>query len=390
MTEIFHRIQSFKYFLLILFTFSVLNYSLGQCPTQSEIETGGTYTIAGNCNITTSGNIEINGTVVLTGGGTFTFSDASTQLHILNGASLTIESGTTLDMDINNNDNVKVFTGGELTVSGSLLMDGVDGSSGGTDFEVEGGTVTVTGTGYFNSGDDLKIYNGGIVNIDPGGIVDIDDVLVNDIDPDIPASNTTGTLVLLGVLNVGEVDWYDDTSPPSQIMGNGIMTISEALPGAYYVENPLNSDCGGCLGVTPCVCSGVLHNFPTVITSTADTLAKEDTVYTYNITTVDVDGEIPLITAPIKPSWLTLTDNGDGTAVLTGTPDDPQIGVHNVTIRANDGSVDTDQSFTITVTAVNDPPTSADKWLTTDAGDYVIIVKSLIQLQHKQFSLLLE
>ena len=62
-----------------------------------------------------------------------------------------------------------------------------------------------------------------------------------------------------------------------------------------------------------------LNEAPT-FDSTAVTTATEDVAYSYSITTSDVDGDALTITAPTLPAWLTLTDNGDGTATLTGTP----------------------------------------------------------------------
>ena len=55
--------------------------------------------------------------------------------------------------------------------------------------------------------------------------------------------------------------------------------------------------------------------------STPVTDVDEDAIYTYNITVTDPDtGDTLTISAPTVPEWLTFADNGDGTAVLTGTP----------------------------------------------------------------------
>ncbi len=43
--------------------------------------------------------------------------------------------------------------------------------------------------------------------------------------------------------------------------------------------------------------------------------------------------------------------------MLSGTPTNTEVGTHNVVLRVNDGTVDVDQSFTITVSNTNDPPT---------------------------------
>ena len=50
--------------------------------------------------------------------------------------------------------------------------------------------------------------------------------------------------------------------------------------------------------------------------STPVLTVDEDSVYTYNITITDEDGEICTITSSTLPGFLTLTDNGDNTAIL--------------------------------------------------------------------------
>ena len=98
-------------------------------------------------------------------------------------------------------------------------------------------------------------------------------------------------------------------------------------------------------------------NDPPSFTSPEVTSATEDTLYTYDITTTDPDaGATLIISAPTLPEWLTLTDNRDGTALLTGTPTNANVGIHDVTLRVNDGTVDIDQIFTIDVGNTNDGP----------------------------------
>lgn len=75
--------------------------------------------------------------------------------------------------------------------------------------------------------------------------------------------------------------------------------------------------------------------------------------YTYAVT---VSGGTPPITisASTLPTWLTLTDHGDGTATLSGTPGPADIGPHSVVLLAEDADGETDmQSFTIGVSAVS-------------------------------------
>lgn len=94
-------------------------------------------------------------------------------------------------------------------------------------------------------------------------------------------------------------------------------------------------------------------------TSTPVTEATVDVAYVYDVTATDPESEPVTIAAPTLPAWLTFTDNGDGTATLTGTPTASEVGDHAVSLRVSDGSNSADQDFTITVNeaaAVNTPP----------------------------------
>lgn len=54
------------------------------------------------------------------------------------------------------------------------------------------------------------------------------------------------------------------------------------------------------------------------------------------------------------PAWLTLTDNGDGTAQLNGQPEEGDVGQHSITLTAEDESGNTaDQTFDLTVDIQN-------------------------------------
>ncbi|MBN1140036.1 MAG: tandem-95 repeat protein [Anaerolineae bacterium] len=78
--------------------------------------------------------------------------------------------------------------------------------------------------------------------------------------------------------------------------------------------------------------------------------------YTYHVIADDVDDAATdlVITAPTRPAWLTLTDNGDGTARLTGIPTAADIGSHDVVLQVSDGAGTTQQPFTIEVSEAVD------------------------------------
>jgi hypothetical protein len=89
-------------------------------------------------------------------------------------------------------------------------------------------------------------------------------------------------------------------------------------------------------------------------TSIPNTTATQDSPYSYIVTAIDIDGDNMIFSAPTIPAWLTFNL---ATRALSGTPGDPEVGDHPVTIRVNDGAVDVDQSFIITVENINDAPT---------------------------------
>ena len=93
----------------------------------------------------------------------------------------------------------------------------------------------------------------------------------------------------------------------------------------------------------------VANNAPT-FTSTATTTATASSAYSYSITTNDDDADAVTISATTKPAWLSLTDNTDGTATLSGTPSSSDVGSHSVVVNVDDGTDNTDQSFTVVVT----------------------------------------
>jgi VCBS repeat-containing protein len=87
------------------------------------------------------------------------------------------------------------------------------------------------------------------------------------------------------------------------------------------------------------------------------TTATENVAYSYTITGSDVDGDVLSITATTLPAWLTLVDNGDGTATLSGIPTHADVGEHSVELDISDGAITYLQDFTLTVSGeMIDPP----------------------------------
>jgi len=108
----------------------------------------------------------------------------------------------------------------------------------------------------------------------------------------------------------------------------------------------------------------IIVNRQPVFTSSPVTSGQANFLYSYSISSSDPDqifGDQLAIVGVTLPSWLTLTDNGDGTATLSGTP--TAAGTYNVDLFLEDiyhhdypnPAINNAQSFVITVIDCTDP-----------------------------------
>ena len=81
-------------------------------------------------------------------------------------------------------------------------------------------------------------------------------------------------------------------------------------------------------------------NRPPVVDPIGDHSTAEAVALTpIAVSATDPDGTVPSLSAPSLPGWATLTDNGDGTGTITGTPGYDDAGITAVTVLAFDGSL---------------------------------------------------
>lgn len=93
-----------------------------------------------------------------------------------------------------------------------------------------------------------------------------------------------------------------------------------------------------------------INEFTPTFTSSIIDLAENASFYSYNVAAIDGDGTALRFNASTLPAWLTLTDNGDGTATLSGTPAAGDRGnINDVVLSVTDGTFSNDQTFTIFV-----------------------------------------
>ncbi|GAA4003930.1 hypothetical protein GCM10022408_14500 [Hymenobacter fastidiosus] len=106
----------------------------------------------------------------------------------------------------------------------------------------------------------------------------------------------------------------------------------------------------------------IIINTPPTISSVPVTTAVAGQPYSYKITVADPDvpyGDKLQVLALTKPTWLTLTDNGNGTATLSGTPQAEDLGASRVSLLTEDNyhhgydQIVARQSFTIEVVLCN-------------------------------------
>jgi len=95
------------------------------------------------------------------------------------------------------------------------------------------------------------------------------------------------------------------------------------------------------------------------ITSATSASATVGRVFDFTVTATGTP--TPAITSTAAPAWLTLTDNHNGTADLSGTPPANSAGTYSMVLKASNSAGVASQAFTLTVgTAPNRTATYID------------------------------
>ncbi|MEP4598813.1 MAG: Ig-like domain-containing protein, partial [Cyclobacteriaceae bacterium] len=97
-------------------------------------------------------------------------------------------------------------------------------------------------------------------------------------------------------------------------------------------------------------------NHPPAFTSTPVIEANEGEEYSYEIAASDSDLDALTFGTVDLPEWLAFTDNGDGTAEISGTPTDEDAIEYSFSLAVSDGSLTTSQEITLTVNDLNTVP----------------------------------
>jgi len=190
------------------------------------------------------------------------------------------------------------------------------------------------------------------LTISNGGSITATHVVVTDTLPFLSGTSFTSTVVVTDTGHSPPYVWTVQDLAPGQ---GGVITLTGVLTAPLAAGTYTNTatiaadddlwDDNNMVSVTFTVL-----NVAPAFTSTPVTTATQDVPYTYTATTEDANGDALTLTAPTLPAWLTLTDHGDGTATLCGTPTNADVGDHAVVLEVTDsGGLYATQSFTITV-----------------------------------------
>ncbi len=219
--------------------------------------------------------------------------------------------------------------------------------------------------------------------------VALSDILVSDAD----AGETISATLTLADSGRGSLSANDGASYDS---GSGVWTISDsvanvntALANLVFQPNPDNDqdttisvtiddgdeDASGPLSGSISLDVTPVNAAPT-ITSSALTTATEDSAYSYTFTGSDVDsGDSLTLSAPTLPVWLSFDP---ATGILSGTPSNAEVGPHTVVLRVNDGTVNVDQGFILTVANTNDAPAIVNNTLVLEQGQTIVLTPSIL------------
>ncbi len=195
-----------------------------------------------------------------------------------------------------------------------------------------------------------------------------------------PVQNSAPVISSTVITTIEAGSLYSYTLVSSDADGDTLTLTSTALPNwltfdsstAVLSGTPTESDAGD-HAITLTVSDGtdsVTQSFtitvtvaepinnPAVITSSPVTSATVGEAYSYTLMATDADNDTLMMSASIPSalSWLTFDST---TGVLAGTPASGDVAATAITLTVNDGTIDTEQTFTITVEEATSDPTPA-------------------------------
>ncbi|MDJ0924236.1 MAG: putative Ig domain-containing protein [Acidimicrobiia bacterium] len=171
----------------------------------------------------------------------------------------------------------------------------------------------------------------------------------------VSASDPDGTIPSLAATGLpGWASFVDNGD------GTGTITGTPGYTDAGISTVTIEAEDGGVPNLsdsTPFQLTVTNTNRPPVVDPIVDQTVAENDPFTLTVTASDPDGTIPSLAATGLPGWASFVDNGDGTGTISGTPGYTDAGISTATVTAHDGSLTDDETFDLTVTNTNRPPT---------------------------------
>jgi len=197
---------------------------------------------------------------------------------------------------------------------------------------------------------------------EPPTDIDLDS---NAVDENQPAESLVGNFSTTDP-DVGDTHTYslvsgegDGDNDKFAIVENQLQTKQEfnfETDASYSIRVKTDDGNGGTFEKPFIISINNLNESPS-FASIPETEAIEGETYIYNISVSDPDlGDELNISGVSLPQWLSLTDSGDGTATLTGTPADTEVGSHDINIEVTDaGGLSASQKWAIDVADIVEP-----------------------------------
>ncbi|MEP4534281.1 MAG: hypothetical protein ABJ004_14410, partial [Cyclobacteriaceae bacterium] len=224
----------------------------GGCPDENDLEAGGVF--CGDCSIDIGGTIDIDENVCWVSGTLTITGDNDGNFNIEDGGNLTVVSGTIDiqdgDLNVEDGGNLGILDDGAVEVDDYLNVDGTVEMSGdlttGNDVQIDGGTLAVLDGGNLDSGDDIQVYNSGILVVQEGGTASTSgghgDIMNSNDDGNPGNGESQGTIIIDGTLDVDRDVVIINTNPDSGINGNGTIIVDDDYTDG---EGGDFEDCGG-------------------------------------------------------------------------------------------------------------------------------------------------
>ncbi|HSS32233.1 MAG TPA: putative Ig domain-containing protein, partial [Solirubrobacterales bacterium] len=188
-------------------------------------------------------------------------------------------------------------------------------------------------------------------------------------------ANPTASLSRTGSLPPG-LSFTDNGDGTAKITGTA---TNAAAPPAASQDYALSLEAASAAGNTTQSFTLKVTNpgTPPSFTSVASTGFTTNVAGSFKVTTTGAPNAALTASGVSLPEWLSVTDNGDGSATLTGTPPSSAAPAsssknYGFTIKAKSGAGETTQSFTLTVTNPGNGPaitSSTSIGFTTNVAD---------------------